>query len=239
MPYEGLGARHTAVATKACVHGQIVVEDRIVGTAFKVEQLDRFVRPTSAEATQIVVGEEFEIQVGGVHEAPLTGALAYAGVGDRVYIAEDDNTLTVDSGGAEANEVQSLAISGSPTGGTFRLTLDGEETADINVTGLSAAAIQAALEGLASVDPGDVTVTGSGPYVITFGAGYGDQNVPQLTVTSKALTGGSSPDAAVTTTTAGSGGTIPVGVVTEVDASRSPDVARINSNAWQAFLPGA
>lgn len=133
MPYEGLGARHTAVATKVCKHGDLVVEDDFVGTAFKVEQLGRFVDPLTAAATQIDVGEEFEIQLGGVHEVAASGAVAAAAVGDPIWIDPTDNSLEVATG-----------------------------------------------------------------------VGY-----------------------------------LPVGVVTEVDASRTPDVLRINSNAWQAFLPGA
>lgn len=96
MPYEGLGARHTAVATKACTHGQIVVEDGFVGSAFKTEQVDRFTRPADAQA--IAIAEEFEIQLGGVHEAPLSGAIAALGVGDAVYITEADNSLVAAAG---------------------------------------------------------------------------------------------------------------------------------------------
>jgi hypothetical protein len=138
MPYEAPGARHSAVATKACAHGQIVVEDGIVGTAFKTEQIGRFVDPSAVTggvltARHIPVDESFEIQVGGIHEAPLAGALAGADVGDRVWIDPTDNSL----------EVASAA------------------------------------------------------------------------------------------------GRLPVGVISEVDATRTPDVARINSNAWSAFLVGA
>jgi hypothetical protein len=236
MPYEGLGARHTATATKACVHGQIVEEDGFVGAAFKVAQLDRFVRPEDGQA--IAVDEQFEIQLGGVHEAPLSGALAYADVRDKVYISTADNSLVIDPAGAAVDEVQTLTISGSPTGGTYKLTWEGDETVALNYNA-NAAAIRAALEGLPGIDPGDVVVTGSGPYVITFGGGLADEDVGAVTVTSKALTGGSTPDAAVAQTTPGSGGVLPVGVITEVDASRTPEVARINSNAWQAFLPGS
>jgi hypothetical protein len=32
-------------------------------------------------------------------------------------------------------------------------------------------------------------------------------------------------------------GDLPLGVIVEVDAARTPDVARVNLNAWQAFLP--
>jgi hypothetical protein len=131
MPYEGLGARHTATATKACVHGQVVTEDNIVGSAFKAEQIDRFVHPDDAQ--DIAIGEEFEIQVGGVVEIPLEAPYAAAAVGDPIWIDPADNSLD------------------------------------------------------------DAT-----------GIGY-----------------------------------LPVGVITEVDTSRTPDVARVNTEAWQAFLPGS
>lgn len=91
MPYEGLGARHTAPATKACVHGQIITEEGFVGSAFKVTQVDRFTRPE--DAADIPIGEELEIQLGGVHEAPATGGLATAAVGDDIYIVAATNAL--------------------------------------------------------------------------------------------------------------------------------------------------
>lgn len=131
MPYEGLGVRHTAIATKACVHGQIVVEDGFVGTAFKVSQIDRWTRP--ADAGRIAIGEEFEIQVGGVHETAAAGGVAAGDIARQVHITVADNRLVL----------------------------------------------------------------------------------------------------------ARAAGTLPVGLVTELDTSRAPDVLRINSNAWQAFLPGA
>lgn len=92
MPMQAPGARHTVDnAVKACVHGQIVTEDGFVGSAFKVTQPDRFVRP--ADADDIAVGEDFEIQLGGIGEAPATGAIAALGVGDDVYITIADNVL--------------------------------------------------------------------------------------------------------------------------------------------------
>lgn len=132
MPANREGDRHTAIATKACVHGQIVTENGFVGTAFKVEQIDRWTRPE--DGADIAIGEEFEIMIGGVHEAKVTeGGMASAVEGDRIWIAPATNALD----------------------------------------------------------------------------------------------------------DASSAGALPVGVVDEVDASRNPDVCLINSEAWQAFLPGA
>jgi hypothetical protein len=110
--------------------------------------------------------------------------------------------------GGTTNEVQQVAISGGPTGGTFTLTFDGQTTAAIAYNA-TAAAVQSALEALSNIEPGDVTATG-GPLPgtavdVTFGGRYYGQNVPQMTATG-ALTGGTSPAVTVTTTTEGGSG---------------------------------
>lgn len=106
MPYEGLGVRHTATATKVTVHGAACIENGFEGIAFKVAQLSRFVDPSSAAATQIAIGEKFEIQVGGIHEVPRSGNLATADVGlaavSDIYIKESDNTLGLAAQGLTA-----------------------------------------------------------------------------------------------------------------------------------------
>lgn len=60
-----------------------------------------------------------------------------------------------------------VTIGGSPTGGTFTLSFGGQTTAGIAFNA-TAAAVQAALEALSNLDPGDVTVTGNagGPYTV-------------------------------------------------------------------------
>lgn len=105
-----------------------------------------------------------------------------------------------------ASEVQTVAITGTPTGGTFTLTFDGETTAAIAFNAI-ASAVQTALEGLSNIQPGDVACTG-GPLpgtgvVVTFGGRRTGVNVPQMTAASGSLTGGTSPTAAVTTGTGG------------------------------------
>jgi hypothetical protein len=102
MPYEGLGVRHTAVATKLVKHGAACIENGFEGIAFKVRQLGRFVDPSSAAATDIAIGEVFEIQVGGIHEVPRSGNLAAAVVGDDVYIRTTDNVLGLAAQGLTA-----------------------------------------------------------------------------------------------------------------------------------------
>jgi len=112
-------------------------------------------------------------------------------------------------------EVQTVTITGGPTGGTFTLTVEGGTTGGIAYNA-TASAVQAALEALAGVEPGDITVTGNagGPYTLTWNRGGGD--VAQISASGASLTGGTSPSVTVATTTqgasTGSGGTqTPVG----------------------------
>ncbi|WP_228981256.1 hypothetical protein [Streptomyces sp. DH12] len=104
---------------------------------------------------------------------------------------------------AVTNEVQTLTVTGGPTGGTFTITFSGQTTAAIAYNA-TAAAVQTALEALSNVAPGDITVTGNagGPWTLTFGGQYLGEDVAQVTTT-EAFTGGTSPDITIATTTAG------------------------------------
>lgn len=102
------------------------------------------------------------------------------------------------------SEVQSIAVNGTPTGGTYTLTFNGDTTTALAFNA-NAAAIQAALEGLDDIASGDVTVTGTGPYVVTFGGRWANQGVTQMSAASS-LTGGTNPAVVVSTTTQGSSG---------------------------------
>jgi hypothetical protein len=110
--------------------------------------------------------------------------------------------------GASPSEIQTITV--DATGGTFTVTFDGEVTGALAFN-ISAANLQAALEGLASLNPGDVVVTGGPgaagggtPYTLTFGGRFLGQNVPAVVTAAGALTGGAS-TAAVATTQAGGG----------------------------------
>lgn len=104
-----------------------------------------------------------------------------------------------------ASEVQTLTR--TSTGGTITLAFDGSAasaTIPATAAGFTAAATQTALEGLSTINPGDVTVTGAagGPLTVTFGGRYLGQNVPQLVVDNTSATGGTI--VAATTTAGGS-----------------------------------
>lgn len=103
------------------------------------------------------------------------------------------------------SETQQIAITGTPTGGTFTLTFDGQTTASIAYDA-AAAAVQSALLALSNLAPGDVVATGGTlpgtPVQVAFGGAYAGTNVPVLTATAS-LTGGTTPAVVITTITEG------------------------------------
>lgn len=105
------------------------------------------------------------------------------------------------------NEVQTITITGTPTGGTFQLGFKGYLTAALAYNA-NAAAVQAALEAVTTIGTGGVAVTGGPgpgtPYVATFQNQLGGQALPNLS-TVAAFTGGTSPAIAVAETTPGFG----------------------------------
>lgn len=115
---------------------------------------------------------------------------------------------------SSSDEVQTVTVTGAPTGGTFTLTYSGQTTIAV-ACDASAAAVQNALVALSNVGSTDVLVTGpaGGPYAVTFGGELAATDVPQMTAAA-ALTGGTSPSVAVVTQT---GGVVPTGGPTELD----------------------
>ncbi|MGW0865742.1 phage tail tube protein [Streptomyces sp. NPDC002611] len=105
-----------------------------------------------------------------------------------------------------SDEVQQVAITGGPTGGTYTLSFNGQTTASIPYNA-SAATVQSALEALSNITDGDVVCSGGPhpgtPVVVTFGGQYRGEDVPQMTGSAASLTGGTSPAVNVTTTTPG------------------------------------
>lgn len=119
-------------------------------------------------------------------------------------IGNDDNDLYVITWRETAaeiattnNELQEVIV--DATGGTFTLTFAAETTAAIAFNA-TAAAVQTALEGLATPVPGDVLVSGAagGPWTVEFAGAYADTNVGQMTIDPALLTGGSASGAVIT-----------------------------------------
>lgn len=150
---------------------------------------------------------------------PLTATRTYAG--DGLVPSRDPNDARIESmrlapgkyakgtaigiytAGSAASEVQTVEVTGSPTGGTFRLAFDGKPTAAL-ARNATAAVVQAALEALPNIGTGNVTVTlASTTYTVTFGGDLANQVLPSLTLFSNNMTGGTSPSLTITETTAG------------------------------------
>lgn len=115
---------------------------------------------------------------------------------------------TTSTGPSYQAAIQSLSITGTPTGGTFTLSFNATYTAPIAYNA-SSAAVAAALNAISSIaDQGGVTCSGgplsSGAVTITF-AQDGSQPLIVPTVSGNALTGGTTPAATVTQTQAGNG----------------------------------
>lgn len=127
-------------------------------------------------------------------------------VGNLLYTASD-SVIVADAGYpgtgapvAGTAEVQTVTITGGPTGGTFTLTWNAQTTGAIAFNA-AAATVQTALNALSNLD--GVTVSGSagGPYTVTFPVDMG--NVAQMTASGAGLTGGTAPAVGVATTTPG------------------------------------
>jgi hypothetical protein len=112
------------------------------------------------------------------------------------------------------SEQQTISIDGSPTGGTFVLSFQGQITPPITwSTAISVNDVQAALEGLSSIGPGNVQVSGGPgltgstffvqPFLVTFTGKLAGQDVPQIKVEANYLTGGVDPTITVETVTGG------------------------------------
>lgn len=104
------------------------------------------------------------------------------------------------------NEVQQVAITGGPTGGTFTLTFGGQTTAPIAYNA-SASVVQAALELLSSIGTGGVVATGGPlpgtPVLVEFRGVNAQKDVAAMTASSAGLTGGTTPTVVITSPTPG------------------------------------
>lgn len=108
-----------------------------------------------------------------------------------------------------ANDVQTVTISGSPTGGTFTLSGTNPLTGQAFTTSgiaynAASSAVQTALTASTAFGTGNVTVSGSagGPYTVTAAGSLVSMPIPVMTAASS-FTGGTSPATAVAHTTTG------------------------------------
>lgn len=111
---------------------------------------------------------------------------------------------------AGVDEIQTITIGGTPTGGTFTLTFEGHTSGAITWSATNntlIANVDAALEAMPNIGTGGVTTadstlsSGIGDLLVTFTGNNAKKNVGLMTATSS-LTG-TAPTVAVATTTAG------------------------------------
>jgi len=119
----------------------------------------------------------------------------------------NDTSCSVDEtvkGVVAVNEVQRITITGTPTGGDFTIEYDGQVTAAI-LYNADIAAIKTALELLSNID--QVACTGGPlpgtPINIEFQTTLAAKDVELMIADGSGLTGGTSPDAAITQETQG------------------------------------
>lgn len=139
--------------------------------------------------------------------AVLTAAVGYvytAPVGTAAPTPATIKTLNFDNW---TSQIQTVKLTGSPTGGTFTLTVGGQTTAAIAYNATTTA-VQAALAALSTVGSGNVLVTGT---LLTDTNGFdvawvGSLGSSTLAITTAAtLTGGTSPNSTVTAKQSASG----------------------------------
>lgn len=120
--------------------------------------------------------------------------------------------------GGNTTAVQTVTVTGNPTGGTFTLTLGAQTTAPIAYNA-SPATVQTALQALSTIGAGNAVVSGGPgpvgpypigpsdgpgiPYVVTFEGTMAGAAVATMTASGTGLTGGTSPGVTVAATVTG------------------------------------
>jgi hypothetical protein len=116
-------------------------------------------------------------------------------------MAGGTSAFSVDTLPTGSSAVQLVTITGIPTGGTFTLSASGAMTSAIPYNA-SAATVQDALTAVGAFGVGNVTVSGSGPYTVTWGSNLATTPIDTLTAVNN-LTGGTSPAVVITVITKG------------------------------------
>jgi len=174
---------------------------------------------TAGGTSEILAGNLIEQIGGGGATALVTKVNVTSGSwegDDAVGTLELANQLgDFESGtikvGSTTNEKQTLTIAGSPTGGSFKLSFEGQETAAIDFNSAThhptAAEIEAALELLSTCPV--VACTGGPldtvPIVVEFQGALIGKDVDLLVLSANSLTGGSTPTVGIAETVKGSG----------------------------------
>lgn len=162
--------------------------------------------PTTADVSHHTLSSGQLSDTGDTHEITNFDPSLSGGVGALVwYMKWSGVYVPVWVGCIDVNEVQTITITGSPTGGTFPLVYQGQTaTIDFDFT---AAEVQSGLEGLSGIGSGNVSCTGGPlpgtPVDVEFQGTLASTNVPIMATSSDDLTGGTDPEVTVTVDTEG------------------------------------
>lgn len=166
------------------------------------------VRRLKADAYKTVTHEHGEAGVAGerVVFAALTGLNIGLPSQGEPSLAGDLVARSIEKGvtlAPGANEVQRIVFASSPSGGTLKLSYNGEQTAAITAGGSMASAIETALNALSQIGADGVSVSGSATtYDITFdGTAVAGDRHPFFEVADNSITG--TPAVTITRTTVG------------------------------------
>src|SRR6266702_3170850 len=191
-----------------------------------------------------IAGYQSQVLVASLPSVALTDDATSTSDGGITYVTQvsahrylDKSVATVVQ--AQFDEVQQIAITGSPTGGTFTLTFGGQTTAAINWND-PASTVQTRLQALSSIGAGNALVTGGPgpgtPWVVEFAGTMAKTAEALITRTTNSLTGGTSPDAVITRIVGGSG------TYTTITPTGTTPFTLFRANARIVFtqaLPGA
>lgn len=135
-------------------------------------------------------------QLSVMSSVPTAVAIFGRAVGHQKY----RESLIVNPDTGEITTVQLIQVAGAPASGSFILKFDDVPTGPIPFDA-SPEDVQAALEALANIGPGNVVVTGipGGPWTVTFAGELAGETQPLLEVDDSGLGGGSAPNISVLT----------------------------------------
>jgi hypothetical protein len=135
------------------------------------------------------------------------------------------------------SEVQTLTITGTPTGGTLTVTFKGYTTPGVAYNA-TAGVLQTALESLSSIGTGGVLVGGGPgpgtPFTLTFQNQLAGQALPLATASGAGFTGGTTPTAAIVRTTPGFGQWDAQAAYTDLGATKG-GIRVLRNNSEETF----
>jgi hypothetical protein len=173
----------------------------------------RITESISSDASSAVSGSSSEVGASETNPNALYPAatsnllitMSFVVANLQSILLVSDKGLTLKTNGTNIADVQTISITGTPTGGSFPLGFGGQVT--LLAYNASASDVQVALRALSTIGSPNVTCTGGPlpgtPVVCTFAGTMTPGFQSLITTSSVALTGGSTPTVSIAHTTPG------------------------------------